>query len=42
MFYFNFLMLTFIEMSDYYPIVSLPVIIKHKYKLANWEAISFN
>ena len=36
------LMLTFIEMSDKHPIVSSPIIIKYKYKLANQEAISFN
>ena len=35
-------MLTFIEMSDKHPIVSSPISIKYKYKLANQEAISFN
>ena len=39
---FNFLILTFIEMSDQHPIVSRPIISKYKYKLANREAISFN
>ena len=35
-------MLTFIKMSDYHPIISLPIGIKYKYRLANREAISFN
>ena len=39
---FNFLMLTFIEMSYYHPAVFSPIIIKYKYKLTNREAISFN
>ena len=29
-------------MSDYYPIVSSPISIKYKYRLANQEAIGFN
>ena len=38
----NFLILTFIEMSDQLPIVSWSIISKYKNKLGNWQAINFN
>ena len=35
MIFLNFLMLTIVEMSDWHPIVSWPIISKYKYKLAS-------